>query len=399
MTYDIYLKSPQGVPARDQKATPLVVIVSHRNCKYKKPLGISVYPRDFVKGKARSEAVNLKLRKVRSYLTEVLSDLSTPEDITSALLTARDIAQTGRDGVSIDEQRARDLSGIPTFSEYLKEWIKRGGTSCRQRKLFSHNMEKFIGTDIGWDDVDDSLHFRLEQRMVAAGFSVNYQRKTVGQLKSVMEEGRKLRYHTNLAYKDWKVTKEYPDLPALTQDEVDRVWEVELTSTMEQKARDLFIIGIYTVARFSDYSRVCDDIIHDGMIHFVHKKTSTPVYVPVSPRVRAVLDRNGGRAPVLSSQKFNDAIKEVCRKAGIDTVIEHCVSKGDRHITERVPKWKLITSHTARRTGATILRRIGATEREIMLIGGWSNEQTLERYLRITKEENAQAMKDSPFFK
>ena len=37
MTFDIFLKEPQaGVPASRQKETPLVVVVSHRNRKYKK---------------------------------------------------------------------------------------------------------------------------------------------------------------------------------------------------------------------------------------------------------------------------------------------------------------------------------------------------------------------------
>ena len=400
MTFDFFLKEPQASvsPAR-QKETPIILIASHRGSKYKKYIGISVYPRTFVKGRCKDERVNRRLRQIRSFLDETLSDLSTAEQIEEALSVSRDIAMTGEDGEDIVRRRAEKKRGVPSFSEYLDDWVLRGGTSVRQRKLFKRNMERFIGHGIGWDEVDDALHFRLEQGMVAAGFSVNYQRKTVGQLKSVMEEGRKLRYHTNLAYKDWKVTKEYPDTIYLTASEVDRVWGVELKSSMERKARDLFIVGVYTVARISDYSRVCYDIVRDGMIHFVHKKTSTPVVVPLAPRVKEVLDRNGGAAPKISPQKFNDAIKEVCRKAGIDSVVERRYSKGDRHITERVPKWTLVTSHTARRTGATLLRAAGASIREIMLIGGWSSEQTLEHYLRLTKEENAVKMMDNPFFR
>ena len=400
MTFDLFLKEPQpGVPAGSQKKTPLLVIVSHRGHKYKKSLGISVYPRQFSKGRTKDEKVNLLLRKVRSYLTETLSDLSSPEEVASALEVAREVASTGRDGADVAEERAKVSSGVPTFSEYVAEWVSRGGTSERQRRLFKVNMERFVGKDIGWDGVDDAMHFRLERGMQAAGFSVNYQRKTIGQLKSVMEEGRKLRYHTNLAYKDWKVTKEYPDMIYLTGDEVDRVWEAELKSVTHRKARDLFIVGVYTVSRFSDYSRVSDEIIRDGMIHLIHRKTAAPVVVPVAPRVREVLDRNGGSVPRLSQQKFNEAIKEVCRIAGVDSVVEYRHSRGSGYEQGRVPKWSLVTSHTARRTGATLLRSAGASMREIMLIGGWSNEQTLERYLRITREENAEKMRLNPFFR
>lgn len=389
MTYDIYLKEPQtNVPASRQKATPLLVVVSHRGNKYKKNLGISVLPRDFVKGKTREEAVNDRLRRVRACLTESLTDLSTDAEIRKVLEQARCLAK-GEEYVEPTAVRN------PTFSEYLEEWWPRGGSSTRQRKLFVSNIRRFMGDGLDWNDVDETFYFRMCVRMDGADFSTNYKRKTIGQLKSVMEEGRKLKYHSRLEYKDWRVQKEYPDMVYLTQDEVDRIWNVDLKLSMERKARDLFILGVYTVARFSDYSRLSDEIIHDGMIHFIHKKTKTPVYVPVAPRVREVLDRNGGVAPKLSSQKFNDAIKSVCEKAGIDTIIEH----REKGATKRVEKWRLVTSHTARRTGASLMRLNGASMREIMLIGGWESEQTLERYLRITKEENAVRMRENPFFR
>lgn len=388
MTYDIYLKEPQThVPASRQKATPLLVVVSHRGNKYKKNLGISVLPRDFVKGKTKEESVNDRLRRVRACLAESLTDLSSDAEIRKVLEQARCLAK-GEEYVEPGKAR------IPTFSEYLEEWWPRGGSSVRQRKLFVSNIRRFMGEGIDWNEVDDTFYFRMCVKMDGAGFSTNYKRKTIGQLKSVMEEGRKLKYHQRLEYKDWRVQKEYPDMIYLTQDEVDRIWNVDLKLSMERKARDLFILGVYTVARFSDYSRLSDEIIHDGMIHFIHKKTKAPVYVPVSPRVREVLDRNGGVAPKLSSQKFNDAIKSVCEKAGIDTIIEH----REKGVTKRVEKWRLVTSHTARRTGASLMRLNGASMREIMLIGGWESEQTLERYLRITKEENAEKMKSNAFF-
>lgn len=390
MTFDIYLKSPQkGVPASKQKDSPLIAIVSHRNRKYKKNLGISVLPRDFVKGRTRDERVNVRLRKARALLTEELTDISSPEEIAVALEKARCICR-GEEYVEPEPEK-----GIPTFSEYLEEWWPRGGSSARQRKLFVNNIRKFIGDGIAWDDVDDSFYFKLGLKMDESGFSVNYRRKTVGQLKSVMEEGRKLRYHSRLEYKDWKVRKEYPDAVYLTREEVDLLWSYRPKGVYRAKARDLFILGVYTAARFSDYSRLSDEIIHDGVIHFIHQKTKSPVYVPVAPRVREVLDRNGGVAPAMVIQKFNHYIKVVCREAGICSVVEHRGKEG----TERLEKWRLVTSHTARRTGATLLRLAGASMREIMLIGGWSNEQTLEQYLRVTKEENAVRMKDNPFFK
>lgn len=416
MTFDIFLAKPQReVPRGQQEKTSLVVIVSHRNVKYRKNIGITLYPYQFTKGHASDWRQDAKIRSIRAYLYEELVDTLTPDEIQERLVDARRMVIEGLDAESLRRKKEKerkdattaisllrgtaDPGRAPTFSEYLQTWWPLGGTSKRQRKLFCDNIAKFFGKNIQWDEIDDSFRFSLERKMDAAGFAMNYKWKMVSQLKTVMEEGRKLKYHNKLDYKDWTAKRETVETIYLTQEELDRIWEVELTSTMERKARDLFFIGVYTVARFSDYSRISDDIIHDdGLFHLIHKKTGAVVNIPVAPRVREVLDRNGGRAPELSQQKFNDAIKQVCKKAGINEIIETRHSRGREFVTERKEKWELVSSHTARRTGATLMRQSGANMRQIMLIGGWSEEKTLEKYLRMTSKENALAMRDNPFF-
>lgn len=370
------------------------LIVSHRGKKYRRSTGLSIDPSLWNKkakslpAKCRDARVWEKLRLIHALLCEKEVCAKTEGDVLRAIKYALSYGES-------DEKEET----TPTFSEYLCDWVSRGGSSIRQRKLFADNIARFFGTNLDWKDIDETFYFLFKNKMDAAGFAINYKQREVSQLKSVMEEGRKLKYHTNLAYKDWGLRREHPVTIYLTQEEVDAIWNLKLKSSMQRKARDLFIVGIYTVARFSDYSRVSDEIIRDGVIRFVHKKTSTPVLVPVAPRVREVLDRNGGRVPTLSQQKLNDAIKEVCKLAGIDSLVEIRKSKGAAHYTERVPKWSLVHSHTARKTGATLMRLNGASMREIMLVGGWSDERTLELYLRMTGEENAKVVATNPFFR
>ena len=375
--------------------TSIRLIVSHKGKKYRKATGLTISP-SLWNPKAKSLSSQCKDVRVLKELRQIhLRLLEREPDAVSE----RDVLSVIEFGLTGNMRTYLGNTPAPTFSEYLPTWVSLGGTSTAQRRLFMHNVERFMGKDIGWNDVDESFFFRFVNEMDAREYAKNYKRREVGQLKTVMEEGRKLKYHNNLLYKDWHIEREVPVSVYLTKSEVDAIWNLDLSVPIQRKARDLFIIGIYTVARFSDYSRVCDDIIHDGYIRFVHKKTSTPVLVPVAPRVREVLDRYGGKAPRISQAAFNTTIKEVCRLAGIDSIVEITKSRGRRHITERLPKWQLVHSHTARKTGATLLRLSGASMREIMLIGGWSNEQTLELYLRMTKEENAKLMRENPFFK
>jgi hypothetical protein len=62
-------------------------------------------------------------------------------------------------------------------------------------------------------------------------------------------------------------------------------------------------------------------------------------------------------------------------------------------------KWQLVSSHTARRSGATNMYLAKIPTFRIMLITGHKTEQAFFKYIRITSEENAVILANHPFFK
>ena len=60
---------------------------------------------------------------------------------------------------------------------------------------------------------------------------------------------------------------------------------------------------------------------------------------------------------------------------------------GSRRITETRPKYEIISSHTARRTGITLLILKGIPLSIIMKISGHKKIETLMKYARITSDE------------
>ena len=140
-------------------------------------------------------------------------------------------------------------------------------------------------------------------------------------------------------------------------------------------------------------------MIRDGAIHFTQQKTASSVIVPASPRLLEILKRNGGRAPHLAQQHLNEWIKRICRQLGITSPVEVTTSNGLRHTTEVKDKCDLVTSHTARRTGITLLYMTGIPLQQVMLISGHKDEDSIRHYLRLTKRENAEILKDNPFFR
>lgn len=100
-----------------------------------------------------------------------------------------------------------------------------------------------------------------------------------------------------------------------------------------------------------------------------------------------------------SQQNFNKIIKNVCKKAGITQKILVERTEGFKVVRKLVPKYQLVSTHTARRSGATNMYLAGIPPFRIMLITGHKTESAFYRYIRIQKEENAKDLQNHPFFK
>jgi integrase len=385
MTFSFYLKDKNRA-----NGTPLILIIHQGGKQYKKAIGITVRPADFKKQRVKNEAVNNKLRSIENRLNEKLNQFSTEEDILDAI----QYALTG-------EQKTEEMDGLetPSFWEYYEIWSNRDCPQKRQRRNNYKLVKETMGSAYDWDTVDSGFYLLLVRRLQDAGYSVNYIGTIISRLKAMMNEAAKLRYHSNTDFHSFRRMSEQPDTVYLTQKEIEKLWRLKLTIPREKKTRDLFILGCYTAMRFSDYSRLEMDMIQDGLIRISQKKTGGRVVIPASPRVIEILQRNGGCAPKVCHQQFNKTIKEVCKKAKIDTPITVTKSKGVGRVIEIKPKYELVCSHSARRSAISNLHLSGLPLHQLMLVSGHKSLQSLQRYLRLTAEENARMLAENPFFK
>ena len=368
------------------------LIVSADGVKYKKSTGLSIQmslwnqKAKSLRAKCKDAKVYETLRLIDARMIEAEADGRKPDD-------AIEYAING----SVSAKPKKPVR--PTFWQYFKEWGERPSPVQRQRRLYPNIVSKLMGTKEDWEDIDSAYYFRLCRAMDEYGCSLNYKGAIISKLKVVMNEGYKLKYHKNEEFRQFKRMSEVPETIALTTDELDALWNCEELTQMEKKARDLFIIGVYSVARWEDYSRISTDNISNGMLNYEQLKTGKTVILPVSSRLQECLERNGGIAPKLSQQKFNDAIKRCCKKIGMSDKVHVSKSKGANRVSSSNERWKLVSSHTARRTGATMLYLAGVPIKRCMLITGHSTESNFLRYVRITKEENARMLADNEFFK
>lgn len=376
------------------------LVVSHLGKKYRRSTGVSIDPKLWnpkaktLSGRCGNKAVLAHLKVIHIRLEEKEDIVRTEKDVLAAI----DYALSGEDDVTAAASKRK--GEVPSFYEYFRVWADSPSPQVRQRRNILNLIHNCMGDNYDWDTIDSAFYFRLIERLKEREYGVNYIGAVIAKIKTVMGNGYRLKYHHNLDFQGFKKPSEQADTIYLTKEEVLAIESVELKDSMRRKVRDLFIVGCYTAMRFSDYSRLTlENIDEDGYIRFVQQKTSTTVVLPASPKVIAILERNGGVAPRVCQQVFNRHIKGVAKLAGITQKIPITKSKGARHITQMLPKYTQITSHTARRTGATLLYQSGVPASACMMITGHGSESSFFRYIRTTQEENAKLLADNPFFK
>lgn len=278
-----------------------------------------------------------------------------------------------RGGQTIDYKTKREYAR--TYY-YIREYEKR-----RKVHLEFRNIDKAF--------LNDFVSFLKELNL-----STNtIWHKTVS-LKAVMKAANEEEITDNTKYKQFKNVSEESQSIALNEKELEMLFDYDFScSPRLERTRDLFLIGCYTGLRFSDIIRIKEEYIKDGMITIQQQKTNEFVTIPLHSVFLAIWRKYGGILPNnISNQKFNDNLKEVCRKVGLKERVMKSITKGGKKQITIYEKWQLVTSHTARRSFATNLYKSGFPSISIMQITGHKTESSFLKYIKVTKEEHAKML-------
>ena len=235
--------------------------------------------------------------------------------------------------------------------------------------------------------------------------SVNTVGKHIKSLKTFLNEAteRGLNHQLEFRNKKFKKTEEESDSIYLTIEELKKIEKIDLSSNKRlEKVRDLFLIGCYTGLRFSDFTQIKPEniIAEKSMIQIRTHKTGDRVSIPLHPTVKNLLEKYNNKLPKsFSNQLTNELIKEVARMTGLREQIETSITKGGKVEKSTSPKYKLISTHTARRSFSTNCYIAGIPSISIMKITGHKTEKSFLKYIKITQEENADKLLNHPFFK
>ena len=300
------------------------------------------------------------------------------------------------------------------FLSFVKKYIDTD-TSCLPSSKRSHRNSlkvitgycESIHKNPRLDDITLGFYNGLVSYLKSTKHSGGdyYKPNTIGRIiknlktwmKAAHEQG--LTNNNDYSKKAFKKTDVPVETIYLTEDELNKMYTCELEPRL-RKICDTFIIAAYTGLRYSDFSRLTpQNITSNKTIKIVTQKTGATSEIPMADIIKEIVKRyDGSFPPVPSDQKFNEYIKEVARKAGISTPCMITETKEGLKYQKTVPKSELVTAHTARRSFATNAYLAGIPPISIMKITGHSTEKVFMKYIRISVEDNANQLKEHPFF-
>lgn len=289
----------------------------------------------------------------------------------------------------------KKLRYSPSTTKNYKGFIKRFDDFCKsKRKRYD------------FDDIDLKFYDSFVAYFSGLNYSINTIGRHVKELKIIMRAARDEGLHDNRYIESQKfrvLTTEVTNI-YLSESELNAIASIDLKdSKPKELARDVFLVGCYTAQRFSDYSTINSGNIRtldNGQIvvDLIQQKTSNHVIIPARPELVAILEKYDYSLPKSYEQKVNRYMKEIAREAGIIKPIEiNYIEKGVKK-SKVVEKCNLVTTHTARRSGATNMYLAKIPTIAIMKITGHKTEREFMKYIMITAEESAMELIDHPYF-
>jgi len=209
----------------------------------------------------------------------------------------------------------------------------------------------------------------------------------ISRLKYFLKWSSKMGYNKFTDYKEseFKAIESETEMTYLTEEELFKLYELPLTKNSRlYNVRESFCFGCFTGLRFSDIAKIREDDVREDELILTIQKTRENTTIPLNDFAKDILERNSFRLPVISNQKSNDYIKELCEKAKINDNIKITRFKGAERIELVEPKYKLITTHTARRTFVTISLEKGMRPEMVMAITGHKSYKNFKKYIKLT---------------
>lgn len=351
-----------------------------------------------------STEINEYLTDIKSTVTEIYKECKALKQTPSVQFIRDELKN--RIGANI----TTNISFFNIFDKFIREesqtktWTQRTiikfNTMLSQLKQFQEKKRYTVE----FDSINDTFYNKY---MTFQRENLNHRNTTIAKnlkvLKWFLNWATKKGYNKNLEYRDYKAelkgTTRNNNIIFLTWDELMHLYKLEVQKTYLQQVRDVFCFCCFTGLRYSDVYNLKRSNIKNETIEFTTIKTDETLTIDLNDYSRKILDKykdyefkNGKCLPVISNQKMNEYLKELCKYAKINQQETIIYYKGAERIEETYEKWELISTHTGRKTFISNALFFNIPAEVVMAWTGHKDHKVMENYYKIIAPQKRREM-------
>lgn len=219
------------------------------------------------------------------------------------------------------------------------------------------------------------------------------------QLRAILNWASKYNATVSPSYNDFQIKKEQNQEIALTADDVSRITYFDIDrfyanrrkdyrETMK-RVRDLFVLSCNLFQRHSDMRRISKSCFDRNIFKITQQKTGNLAVVDIdkyaidAKTTYRILERYNYEAPFKGClRNYTEHLHQLMKDIGFTESIRIEERVDGELISRNVPKYKLIASHTARRTAITVNVLRGKNLHEIKKCSGHTDLRIFDGYIR-----------------
>ncbi len=407
MPIKYYLNYPKA-----KKDTSLMIDVNFNGIRCRASSGLKIHPKQWNK---KTQRVSIKhpssvvMNAYLSNLSDKINDFWIEKFLSGRLPAKSEILDRveefrnpAKEGKTKDGKSSYITDYFDLFLKSREDTNKfKTGTAKRIKVSLNHvrKYEKTLESKIKFSDINKVLADSLLNYLFNEANQVNRTAETViRNLQTFFnwvkdnEEIEVNHLIFNKALKEYGVKRNTSkDTFALSIQELLQIQNADLKeSKKHDKVRDLFLILCFTGLRYSDLKKLTPANINfdSGFIEIYAVKTDKRQLIPIIKPLETILRKYSNGLNAISNQKFNAYLKELAKAAKLDAEVNTVSFKGKQRIEKTAKKYELISSHTGRRTYATLLHTTGNVSlKDVQIALAHSSEQTTDGYMKVTEQE------------
>lgn len=378
---------------------PIRILFRINSAVIKRNTGLSCKLEDWQNNRVKA---NTKKEKYYGYdlINEKLSEIESKIQDISLFFRANKIKINKELFVEkFDSKEEIKSSAFYDFFKCFDEYIEKGkltktSNTIKGQTTVKNYLETFSSEtafDISFDRIND---FFFDSLMIYSyqtkEIKQNYFAKIIKVLKSFLSWATEKGYNTNREFEKFKAPEHDIDIVFLTFEELMILYEKEFETERLSHVRDFYCMGCFTGLRFSDLEKLhLANISEDHIVLSIQKTKTQNHAIKLNKYAKAILEKYKGTIydplPRISSQRFNEYIKECCELAEINQPLTIHWFVGNKKKTLTQPKHKFITSHTARKTFITNSLLLGMEPKAIKKIANIKKDAVLDKYMKVTE--------------